>query len=926
MKPSLISSFPSSRITPLVLGAVACLTATVYGEEGRFEIEFRKVTDNPSALKATASKGAAAPLRAPATLQYEEDLVAHSGVWGLRLQPGSPLVFSAKDNLPASTGIVITEIRTPSLEGEATLFSLAIAGGGQLRLTADGATGSVVVRQITGEGASSQSGQSRLVAKAALPKAEDRVEIAFAYHLGEQRGWLFLNGKEMAAVDLPDGIQWGDEIVLGSADADAGSAVTLSSFRVVQGGQNSAEVAKTLAELVPSLPPAGVVSPWYAEGQPRLALEALEPDTVLSPWEPVQWKAEGKGNAATAEVWGRTYQFSGGEALVSQVTALGKPLLSGAGIQILANGQPIAFEETPQVVAQHKGQVLLKRTAKGRHLEATVRVEYDGMVWIEMEVEPASRNETLALTIPMAPEFARYYHYIGAPHRYESQNLRRNSYSGELPASGPMALPFKTNVWLGNTQAGLSWFTESDEGWWPYDRAESIVFERNADGSGQLKLNLITEALPAAAPAKVTFRFGLMATPVKPMPKGWRGWSLSAQYDSLQGERRGTHLIYWPDEWRSIFLDPEPTRARNPERTRNKVKADREAGRRIIPYWSRIHVPVTDGKVVNPDIDAMRKAFSVEPDRPAGSTNDMIRVSASSAWSDYLVWAYNRWNDHLGAVDGWYLDETQPIPNTREASGGGYDGWDGKRRPTFEFLATRDLMKRVVYLTEQWGRTPQFVIHNSSTYAMPYMSFYQTFLVGEQFNSGYFHPNPEVLPPEHDKTYFYSYVLPMDRLIVEGFWRQWGMPITWMGQLKNQKELMDNRATARDFLSRVLQMDALYWPLFIHNRGIYDFHKAGQAFGIAGDDVTFTPYWENTTIAGSNAEVVCGYYENSRGWLLVCSNLSRSPQETTLDLSQLGALTSLLNAENNQPLEASDGKKLVIKLARNDYTLIQINR
>ncbi|HWL52651.1 MAG TPA: glycoside hydrolase domain-containing protein, partial [Chthoniobacteraceae bacterium] len=739
---------------------------------------------------------------------------------------------------------------------------------------------------------------------------------------------LFIDGKERAVATLDEPLEWGKRFFVGDPLADdANAVVTLSDFQVVESEPNPAAFLAALkASATPTLPFAGPPSPWYAEGEPSIALEALDPDVVLSPWEPVTW------NDGKAGVWGRSYDFGSTGGLVAGITAMEKALLGAGGIQLLV-GSPEArksVELTPaSVVSQHTGQVILKKEGQldKTRVTSTARLEYDGMVWIELEIDELPRDGELLLSIPIQPEFAQYYHYIGAPHRYESQNLRRNSYSGALPEKEPLTLPFKTAVWIGNTHAGLMWFTESDENWWPLDREDCLVFRRQPDGSGVLDVRLIAKPLPDNAPGKLTYRFGLMATPVKPMPERWRSWTISAQYSIFQGEDRGSHVIYWPDQWRSIYLDPEPSRARNIERTRNAVRTDRKAGKKIIPYWTRIHAPISDGKTLNPDGKAMREAFSVAPDRPPGSTNEMIRVAATSGWSDYLVWAYDRWNTHLGEVDGWYLDETQPIPNLRKESGGGYETWDGKRRPTFEFLASRDLLKRISWLTEKkWGRQPQSIIHNSATYAMPYMSFFQTFLVGEQFNSGYFHPNPEVLPPADDQEYFYSYVLPMDRLIVEGFWRQWGVPIAWLGQLKNQKHLLKNTATARDFLSRVLQVDALYWPLFIHVDPIRDFHRIAKAYGIADSDTSFTPYWENRKILSNHPEIVCGYYENQKGWLVICSNLSREPQVAQLDLTALPESIAVHLKEQETDLALATDRSVEVKIPRNDYVLLQIAR
>lgn len=906
---------PYRKYTHLVIGCL-CLTGAMIQAKTVFDVE---LTSRAQQLQAGEARGESQTVEAPSALNYEEDMVAHSGVWGLRLENGQRVGFLSKENWPNTWGTAAVRLRAESLEGTPTVLSVELANGEELQL------------QITEDRQLhlvhfSATGNTQLLASPNAGTQEDTLDLGLGWSAERDHLWLFVNGKNVAAIELSTPLEWGTHFYLGTRHRSPAGAITLSALRISESAPGYTALAHTLqqeTDTAPSLPMAGAPTPWFEEGMPKLAMEALDPDVVLPPWEPVTW------DGSAAGVWNRSYEFQS-PSLISQITSVGDGLLSEGGIQVQVreqgNPHTITFQPA-KPLSEHQGQLVLEKSSQSPFIDSKIQVEYDGMVWLELNVRPENKEslQEIVLQIPIRAEYAEYYNHIGAPRRYESQNLRRNSYSDRLPDQGKMSLPFKTAVWIGNTHAGLMWFAESDENWWPLDRQNSIEFERLADGSGLLNIRLVAEHLPENAPETLTYRFGLVATPVKPMPEGWRSWSLSAQYDSHTGTTRGSHLIYWPDEWRSMYLDPEPTRALNPERTRKKVKQDRAQGRKIIPYWTRIHMPISDGKSINPDGERMRELFAVEPDRPAGSTHNMIRVSSSSGWADYLIWAYDRWNSWLGEVDGWYLDETQPIPNTREASGGGYQAWDGSRRATFEFLASRDLMKRMIYHTvHEFGKDPAFVIHNSSTYALPYMNFYQIFFTGEQFNSGYFIPNPEVLPPAEDRVYYYSYVLPMNRLIVEGFWRQWGIPISWFAQFKNQdKDLIDNRTSARDFLSRVIQIDAIYWPLFMYRNDLYAFQRIRREFGITDADVTFTPYWENNLVVGNPDEVVCGYYENSKGWLLLCSNLSRVPQEARISLENLQGHGRILNAETGEEIRVNDNGFL-LNLPRNDYILVQI--
>ncbi len=861
-----------------VLTLLAATPLAAAGEPPRFELSFT----SPPGQKVEGE------------LALEPDLVGHSGALGVRLGPGAP-AFACKAALPEQSGCLSLRFLAGRLgranETGWTLLSLGEEGK-TLRL-ARRAEGGFRLEGVDAQGARYQLDVEE------LPKNTGR-DTLLEIHYTPEAIHLVADGRELAQARWAGAPAWGNTFRLGDAATPQGEAAVLALLQI-----GSAPAA------TPERTPNGKPTPWWAAGQPRLALEALAPERVPEPFEAIRWEG------AEAAVWNRLYRF-GGEALVEQIVSAKEPLLRGP--MILRDGSgPIPFGE-PKLLSHHAGKLVFQREAKRGEatLRATFTLEYDGMLWVELQGDlPAP----LSLEIPFQAGAAESMQYVGAPARYESQNLARNSGSGALPAAGQTrTLPFKTYVWIGNREAGLQWFAESDEGWWPLDRKDCIRIEREPSGQARLHLALRESAPPGKASGSL--RFGLVATPVKPMPVGWRGWTFTAQYGSPSGPKpRGNNVIYWPDEWRTLQLDAEPHRAdpARVEATRTKVREDRAAGRRILPYWTRIHLPVFHEERMNPDAAAMLETWATEPNRPPGARLDHRRVSMATGWADYLVWCFNEWNEVFGPADGIYLDETQPIPNRRAASNGGYDAPTGERRATFEFQGSRAYMKRIHYLAQQRsGTPPRSMIHNSSTYCLPTMSEYSVFLAGEQLNSGYFQTDaPELLPPEEERAqgYYYCHVLPLDRLIAEGYGKPWGVPIAWLPQLKNQKDIMEGRVATRDLLSRLQQVDALIWPLFINQAEVNEMLAYRKAFGIEAPEVVFTPFWENGEITSDDAGVKIASYTRPGQRLLIVSNLNTHAAEPTLTLPNTGKLTDAVTGE---PVETNGGK-FRCSLPRNDY-------
>jgi hypothetical protein len=369
-----------------------------------------------------------------------------------------------------------------------------------------------------------------------------------------------------------------------------------------------------------------------------------------------------------------------------------------------------------------------------------------------------------------------------------------------------------------------------------------------------------------------------------------------------------------------MSLDPEPHRALNVDYTRNKIKRDLDEKRKIIPYWTRLHYPVKADEKINPDAIKMQKEWSTVPGRPGGGSHQMYRAACTSGWTDYLVWCVEQWANIMGHIDGVYIDETQPIPNSKALSGGGYDDLKGVRRPTFEVFGSRNFIKRITYnIWKRNNKFPSSIAHCSATHTMPALSMYEIMLIGEQYYSGYFSNDPEFLPPEKDRLYYYSYALPMDRLRAECYWKQWGAVMVFLPCMKNKKDLMKNPVPTRDMLSRIMQADMLVWPLFCDSREVYKTWKFRREFEIGEPGVSFVPYWENSEITANIKDAVVGYYKNGDKYLVLVSNLNRTDKEVKLTFKGI-TVKSARNAETNKNIDITK-----IRIPRNDYVALRIN-
>ncbi|MBQ9803915.1 MAG: metallophosphoesterase [Lentisphaeria bacterium] len=695
------------------------------------------------------------------------------------------------------------------------------------------------------------------------------------------------------------------------------------------------EVLALAAARIPDLKLSGVkavkrvVTPksTFIANPGKHGVEALADDYVVSPWTPVE------KSGRSFKVWNRTYDFSGSDLVTQIATGDGELLRDGVNIIVTKEGksEKIAFGDLTMLLDAKGRKRFIRHVTSPAYLtgSVTTTVTYDGMVDFEFDLAGIDRADKIDFRCAMARNFSNAIHYNGT----NGWNMRSSvapdkSYSKTLDDRPGVvfAREFMHHIWLGSDAGGVQVFHNDDKPFWPKDRQDCMQIVRNDKGESDIALRYATAKFPVKA-GKLAFRCGIIATPVRPMPENWRAWNFSAQYDSFVGKRRGTHLIYWPDYWgEQVLLDANPERATKKERNAAKIKLDHAENRKVIPYWDHRHVGIRKENVVNGDEQYVRENWGTIPQRPpSGGIREYLRVASSSPYADFLARCVYEYSKIMGTIDGVYIDEMEPTPNARAATGGGYESIDGSRRLTFGLYSDRDMYRRLdaVVRAQNNGEMPMNIAHCSGTHMMEILSHFPIFLTAEHLYSGYFPDNKELIPPEHDRLYYYSYALPMDRVRTEFYHRPWGAVMVFLPCLKNQRDIMTRVEPTRDLLSRVMHADILFWPLWCNAQEIYKVEDFRRKWDIGNKAVRFIPYWENKEVTSATPDSCISYYDKNGEKLAIVSNLARKNQ--TVNVKLPAGTTAVINAETEQPLAIENGS-VNIQMKRNDYCALIIKR
>ena len=508
---------------------------------------------------------------------------------------------------------------------------------------------------------------------------------------------------------------------------------------------------------------------------------------LLKPWTPL--RAEETENGARISVYGRTYTATEASPLASILSQGCELLRAPVRFVLREDGEETVIDSGFLhflMDGASDAEADLLSTAEGRCflLNLATHTEFDGCMDITLTVAPRGRSvaqcfgmeklrrsdyrlDRLWIEIPLTASAARFFQYHP---QLAGQNVLTSG--GEIREK--MALPHREQVFLTGEDYGLLFCSESEEGWFPLGRENAI--EILPDGEGvTLRIRLL-DAEPIAWRdtrggridlTPITFRFGLEATPVKPMPERLFeeravhidcykkiledycdflgspfGDAGEVTYDRLV--RLGVNTLYIHEKWNDLQNSPRLTAA-TARRLRTIVSECHARGIRVIPYFGYEMSTLAPyyGELSR---DAWRFAgregragwYRQPPQRN-------IRVCQKSSFSEFFTEGIDRLMAEFG-FDGIYLDGTAYVsPCENGEHGCGFTDSRGVRHATYPVWGTRKTMKRLAEIvTEKYGGTIN--CHAGSAFNLPALAFTTSLWDGEVFQTGFLHGRIASLP------------------------------------------------------------------------------------------------------------------------------------------------------------------------------------
>ncbi|MBZ5639455.1 MAG: DUF6067 family protein [Acidobacteriia bacterium] len=705
-------------------------------------------------------------------------------------------------------------------------------------------------------------------------------------------------------------------VILFSASGESARSKAGPETPVLPSGQTSAASSPT----APGTPPltdvqlGQVLSDRAKWGNNRLGIT----DEIPPPWAPIS------ASGGKVGCWGRSYDFLG-SLFPRQVTSQKSEILAGP-ITLVGKigGRDLVFQTADhQAITPARNQVDLDSVtvAAGVTVRVTSHLEYDGCIKITLSLSPETKPvvlEGLELRIPFKAERALYYHW------FEASRDPRLTNAGELPAGG-LKSHFKPLLWLGDDDRGLCWFAESPKDWQVADK-ESVLSVEPGNGATVVRVRMMDRPFALAKPWQTVF--GLMATPARPMPPGWRDLMVPLNVTNpWHAWAPGFNNLSGSD-------DPGTLYPRDPAAMKAWVERTRERGERapfyptteatkVVPYsavvfWTGKY---RDG-TPSPEIQVFGPEWSSKPQRE-GPRPDPVEqiplkeeygVCPSSSFAQFYIYQLDRLIDETG-IDGLYIDGSWWFCSNK-LHGCGYEDDQGKWQPQYNIWAFRELFKRIYCLFYQKHKDPLLFVHTSSWLAIPSLSFAHLMLDGEQYHD----------PGQKVEDHFMD-VVPLDKWRAEHTGKQWGPAPFILPDIPS--EFAKGEAATRELLMLTNLHDTGIFPGNLNLRLAMRNYQAKRLFGVA--DSEFRGYWgDRSWVACDTPGGLVSVYRKPDGSraLLVVGNTSKADGSVAVrplleGLKLKGKVDAGVDLETGErvPLE---GGALAVPVKGRDFRLVAL--
>jgi len=655
-----------------------------------------------------------------------------------------------------------------------------------------------------------------------------------------------------------------------------------------------------------------------------------------------------KTRGSTVESLGREYELNA-LGLPGRIVSNGEAVSAQpARVIVVVDGVEHAINlGEPEITETTDWRVRFTGSAEGAGLRFTAMgwIEQDGLVYTDLTYEPAGEPvtiEALRLEYPLAEEDADGLLCIGPGANYSSRTtmLLPDDEQGSLwstldtgiNGSGMTVGSFYPTVWIGSERRGFLWWADNDRGWIQNNAVPAHEAVRK-DGAVVFINHIVGKPSTLAEPR--TLSLSWIATPFKPMPKGWRMAMATAdgtfhqpfrnvRTDSKTGQKvfqnPGGGLLHvnwihpesrYPEEWEDLW---------HQQRTEGfgRWEAADSVAHRL--QWQ-------DPYAVRGSASFTHMSFQIYG-YGRKTLEDHLYDYFGAEWepdtwhesyTDYAMYLFDS-AFHRGGVRSTYWDLLFPMPFTDLLTGLAYRLPDGRVQAGYHGWNLRRFNMRLYALQEEAGLYPGANgSHSTNAYVPVAMPWLDAVLDGER--------NYDLASTPLD----WVDNMPIDRMRSMSIPQSWGVAICWMANYDSEdKEAID---AAKRVQGQWVWMHDSWRNPYIPQLPVMP--DPVLNWGVNDVETVYHPYWRNSHVSSPDDDVLVSLWLMPGRAMLGVFNYNKDESKDVrleVDLQALGlsphqttARTLWVESTGRATLEAKTGALQVESLPGHRLILIGLD-
>lgn len=579
--------------------------------------------------------------------------------------------------------------------------------------------------------------------------------------------------------------------------------------------------------------------------------------------------------------------------------------------------------------------------------------DFDGLMVWDLTLFPTEKKiDYLHLTIPMKNSLAPLMHSCADGIRFNYAGYvpkgEGSVWNSQMAQRREIIGDFVPYLWVGAEEPGISLCAENDMGWVhaPGVPCQELV----RDGE---TLNLLCRLIdrPVKIGAQRTIRLAFQATPIKPMPKGWRrmvfgDWRTRKFVPPEDFLNFWGACYYWGAEAPSDYYPrgKDMTYLRKINDFRNGGEKDLE----FIQKWIEGYAPQLEGMEESmkkewmeryrahvqagfsvrqfSDICAYSNGRGVRFDTPEGQTflNEWnVTEFPSRSWPycggifyeldpvesfrDYAAWYFRQMAE--AAIDSIYWDDFFFVSNRNTLlSPAVYladpetGERDGRIQPSMGLFNMREYVRRIGVMYLEMGKTPKNMVHDTNAAINPILSMAQLNYTWED------KPGDADFQDRFSRDYIRAESLGL---------QQGNVPFNlWLVRGDDPEKL--------DWADRTGTGVALTHEMRCGGKSYAEIYHILYDFGYGLDSVEVANYWdEDYPVQIEGLDTSSLFLRKGKEWLLLVCDWGEGGNGRAALPSEMLQGISVFNAETGEKLETTTDAKIKFSLKKHDFLLMK---